>query len=162
MKRILEDVWAIIFGPILQRPKRLQVAALCHKGSGDDRKYLLVTSRETRRWIIPKGWPIKGLNSIESALQEAWEEAGVKGKPIGQKPIGSFTYRKTRPTGWSFPVKTLVFSVAVERLSKKFPEVEERTRNWVTAKEAADLVAESELSEIFLSHSDQIGRNTVS
>ena len=54
-------VWDSVLGPMLQRPKRLQMAALCHRGSGVNREYLLVTSRDTGRWVIPKGWPIRGL-----------------------------------------------------------------------------------------------------
>jgi hypothetical protein len=54
---------------------------------------LLVTTRGTRRWIIPKGWPIKGLRPPKSAAREAFEEAGVRGK-IGAKPVGLFTYDK--------------------------------------------------------------------
>ncbi len=65
-------------GPLLRRPKRLQMAAMCHRGQGDSKEYLLVTSRDTARWIIPKGWPIRGLKSNETALREAWEEAGVR------------------------------------------------------------------------------------
>jgi 8-oxo-dGTP pyrophosphatase MutT (NUDIX family) len=55
---------------------------------------LLVTTRQTRRWIIPKGWPIKGLRPAKSAAREAFEEAGVRGK-ISAKPLGLFTYEKS-------------------------------------------------------------------
>ena len=143
-------LWASVFGPLLQRPKRLQVAALCHRGDGDDREYLLVTSRDTARWIIPKGWPIRGLNSSETALREAWEEAGVRPGKIEAEPIGSYDYNKRLATGWAVPVQTLVYSVAVRDLAREFPEAHERKRKWVKAARAADLVNEAGLKSIFL------------
>jgi len=151
MNVLLEKAWSDFLGPMLRRPKRLQVAALCHKGEGRERRYLLITSRETKRWIIPKGWPVRGLKSNESALQEAWEEAGVKGRADSELPTGTYTYQKTENSGWSFPVETLVFSVAVDDLADTFPEVNERSRKWVTAEAAAGMVAETDLQQIFCS-----------
>ena len=149
MNMALHKAWDSFLGPMLKRPKRLQVAALCHRGDGDDRRYLLITSRETKRWIIPKGWPIRGLKSNETALQEAWEEAGVKQGKVSARPVGSYTYQKRQPSGWSFPVETLVYSVAVSDIADRYPEVDERTRTWVTAEKAATLVEEAELQQIF-------------
>jgi 8-oxo-dGTP pyrophosphatase MutT (NUDIX family) len=54
-----------------------------------------VTTRKTKRWVVPKGWPIKGLKPAKSAAREAFEEAGVRGK-IGGKAVGRFTYDKLR------------------------------------------------------------------
>ncbi len=143
-------VWDSVLGPLLQRPKRLQMAALCHRGEGDDKEYLLVTSRDTGRWIIPKGWPIRGLKSNETALQEAWEEAGVKGRATGTDPVGRYTYNKKQANGVEIPVETLVYSVAVNDLSEDFPEAHERKRRWVDADAAAELVNEAELKSLFL------------
>lgn len=151
MLPVFRPLWDLLLGPILQRPKRLQMAALCHRGTGADKEFLLITSRETARWVIPKGWPIRGLKSNETALQEAWEEAGVKRGCVTPDPVGTFTYEKRKRTGWAFPVQTLVYSVAVEDLSDDFPEAHERTLKWVDADTAADLVAESELKSIFRS-----------
>lgn len=150
MYMVFQKAWDGFLGPILQRPKRLQVAALCHRGDGEDRRYLLITSRDTKRWIIPKGWPIRGLKSNEVALQEAWEEAGVKHVDVSKSPVGTYTYHKRQPSGWAFPVETLVYSVSVSDLADHYPEVDERTRKWVTAKTAAGLVDEIELKAIFL------------
>lgn len=149
MNIALRTIWDSFLGPILQRPKRLQVAALCHRGDADTREFLLVTSRDTGRWIIPKGWPIRGLKSNEAALQEAWEEAGVRNSCATTDPIGSYTYNKRQSTGFEIPVETLVYAVEVEELSADFPESHQRTRKWVTAIEAADMVAEPELKAIF-------------
>ena len=150
MKNLFQAVWTGVLGPMLQRPKRLQVAALCHRGQGAARRYLLITSRDTGRWIVPKGWPIRGLSSNETALQEAWEEAGVKKGQASSAPIGTYTYGKRQNTGWTIQVKTLVYSVSVQHLAETYPEVHQRTRKWVTAGEAANLVNEPELKQILL------------
>ena len=106
----LRSAWQGYVLPMLQRPKRLQVAALCYRGEGDKTEVLIVSSRGTGRWIIPKGWPIRGLTSAQAALQEAWEEAGVrKGRTTGEV-IGSYTYKK-RKSGWAMLVDTLVLSL---------------------------------------------------
>lgn len=154
MNMVLQKAWSSVLGPMLQRPKRLQVAALCHRGEGKGREFLLITSRETKRWIIPKGWPIRGLKSNEAALQEAWEEAGVKCGIASDSPEGTYTYQKRQSSGWSFPVETLVFSVVVTEMSEEYPEANERTRQWVSAQEAAEMVDEPELRQIFLEQSN--------
>lgn len=142
--RVLRDFVA----PMFRRPKGLQVAALCTRGTGDHQQVLLVTSRGTGRWIIPKGWPVRGLASSQAALQEAWEEAGVKGAVAGSDPIGSYDYNKTTESGLPLPIETLVYPVAVNRLEADFPEVEQRKRQWVSPNEAANLVDEPELKSI--------------
>lgn len=148
MTTILKSIWENILGPLLQRPKRQQVAALCYRGAGDTKEVLLVTSRDTGRWIIPKGWPMRGKDGPGSAMQEAWEEAGVReGTSVGD-PIGSYTYEKRKGNGWSFPVETMVYPVSVEKLEDKFPEVKERTRKWFSPADAANLVQEPELKTI--------------
>ncbi|RYH02840.1 NUDIX hydrolase [Salipiger sp. IMCC34102] len=124
------------------------MAALCHRGEGAAREYLLVTSRGTGRWIIPKGWPIRGLSSNQTALREAWEEAGVRAGRASDQPIGSYTYDKYRDHGFAFPVETLVYSVAVDRMADEFPEAVERKRTWVSAEQAAEMVQEPELKAI--------------
>lgn len=149
MLRPLQFAWESCLAPMLQRPKRLQLAALCHRGEGDKKEYLLVTSRDTARWIIPKGWPIRGLKSSETALREAWEEAGVKNSPVTSAPIGTYTYQKKRANGFEVPVETLVYSVEVNDLAHDFPEAHERERKWVSADTAAELVNETQLKSIF-------------
>lgn len=148
MLKVLAKIWGYTLAPMLQRPRRLQVAALCHRSDGDDTEVLLVTSRGTGRWIIPKGWPIRGLNASQAALQEAWEEAGVRNSKAAEAPIGTYTYDKRQNTGWDMPVETLVYSVAVNELSDTFPEAHERKRKWVKSSDAADMVAEPELQMI--------------
>ncbi|MDE0850683.1 NUDIX hydrolase [Yoonia sp.] len=148
MISIFTSVWENVLEPLLQRPKRQQVAALCYRGVGKGKQVLLVTSRGTGRWIIPKGWPIRGKNGSQSAMQEAWEEAGVREGTTGTAAIGSYTYDKQQSSGWSFPVETMVYPVAVETLEDEFPEVKQRERKWVSPRDAANLVQEPELKSI--------------
>ena len=142
--RILRDFVA----PMFRRPKGLQVAALCTRGVGVDKQVLLVTSRGTGRWIIPKGWPMRGKDGPGSAMQEAWEEAGVREATSVGDPIGTYTYEKRKENGMSFPVETMVYPVSVQKLEDKFPEVKERTRKWFSPADAANLVQEPELKTI--------------
>jgi len=134
--------------PLLTRPKRLQVAALCLRGEGSDREVLLITSRDTGRWILPKGWPIDGLSVTGAALQEAWEEAGVKTGCIAQEPIGSYDYAKRLEGGVPVPVEVKVFAVTDVQMAETYPEAEERNRNWFPPAKAAALVDEPGLQEI--------------
>lgn len=150
MNSLLRTTWDEYVVPMTQRPKRLQVAALCYRGTGDDTEVLLVTSRDTGRWIIPKGWMMRGLDARGAALREAWEEAGVRLGQSPDEPIGSYTYDKRLESGWSFPVETLVFPVEVEDLSDEFPECHQRQRRWVEPSKAASMVQEPGLKSILL------------
>ena len=145
----IQYAWDAFLSPMLQRPKQLQIAALCHRGEGDNREFLLITSRDTARWIIPKGWPIRGLKANETALQEAWEEAGVKESVANEDPVGTYCYQKRKANGFAVPVQTLVYSVAVNDVSEDYPEASERERRWVSAETAAQLVNEAELKSLF-------------
>ncbi len=107
----------------------------------------MITSRGTGRWIIPKGWPMAGKSSAETVLQEAWEEAGVRGRAEAE-PVGSYSYDKGLSSGWSVSVETTVYAVEVEELSDDFPEAHQRRRKWVSPAEAAGMVKEPELQEL--------------
>lgn len=148
MVDFLKKAWREVLQPMLQRPKRLQVAALCYRTDAAGKKVLLVTSRGTGRWILPKGWPIDGLDAGQAALQEAWEEAGVRKGSVEARAIGTYTYDKTLDEGWSIEIETLVYPVEVEDLRKKFPEAHQRERRWVAPAEAANMVREPELQSI--------------
>lgn len=130
-----------------RRPAALQVAALCFQP--ETGKVLLVTSRGTGRWIIPKGWPMEGRSLGEAAAQEAWEEAGVRGK-LHDKECGRYHYDKQQDRGFAIPVEVRVFAIEVERLREKFPESEERHREWFTPSEAAERVDETGLKALLL------------
>ena len=148
MIHVLKRAWADMLKPILQRPKRVQVAALCYKNTEDGKKVLLITSRDTGRWILPKGWPVEGKDGPGSALQEAWEEAGVSKADIEEEPMGYYEYAKGLDNGVSVPVETQVYMTRVRDLKKSYPEVDERERQWFSPGEAANLVDEPDLKEI--------------
>jgi 8-oxo-dGTP pyrophosphatase MutT (NUDIX family) len=109
-------------------------------------KVLLVTSRETGRWVIPKGWTSKRLKDFEAAAREAKQEAGVEGR-ITTRAIGQYRYFK-REFGLERPIKVAVYLLAVKRQSKRWPESRERLRVWFSAAEAAAKVDEPELSRL--------------
>ena len=105
---------------------------------------LLITSRNTGRWVIPKGNIKKGLTPAKSAYEEALEEAGVKGKVYDRK-LGR--YRYTKPEGPT-QCDVIVFLMKVEKEMSEWPEKNERRRKWFPAKKAAERVAEKRLSKI--------------
>ncbi|HKL56440.1 MAG: NUDIX hydrolase [Roseovarius sp.] len=131
---------------------RTQFSALCYRFSKDKPEILLITSRRTGRWILPKGWPIDGQTPGQTALTEAWEEAGVIGK-ASEQCIGLFSYSKTTDPEGSLPCLGLVFPVKVKSLAKDFPEAGQRRRQWFRPKKAATRVSEPELAQI-LRHFD--------
>jgi len=148
MVDFLKKAWSEVLHPMLQRPKRLQVAALCYRHDGDSKEVLLVSSRGTGRWILPKGWPIDGLNAGEAALQEAWEEAGVRKGALDSRAIGTYIYDKALDAGWSIEIETHVYPVEVEDMRDRFPESLQRRRTWVAPSVAANMVHEPGLQSI--------------
>ena len=111
------------------------------------RQIMLLTSRETVRWVIPKGWPMKGKKPPEVAAQEAFEEAGLLGKIVGKKPLGNFHYPK-RLTHRTILCEVRVYLFRVEQQLEVWPEMGQRETKWFDANEAAELVDESGLAAI--------------
>ena len=69
------------------------MGALVYRLKNDAVEFLLITSRGTGRWIIPKGWPMPGRTLAQAALREAYEEAGIRGI-VETSSIGSYQYYK--------------------------------------------------------------------
>ena len=130
-----------------RRPAAMQVGALCLQAGSD--RVLLITSRDTGRWIIPKGWPMAGRSLHGAAALEAWEEAGVRGH-VGRHEIGRYSYDKRQDSGYGVPVEVRVFLFHVTGLADDFPEAAQRSRRWFDAATAADLVAEPGLKSLLL------------
>ena len=124
-----------------------QYAALPWRYAGGKREVLLISSRETGRWVIPKGWPIRGLTPAESAAREAYEEAGVGGQ-IGKKPIGDFEYPKKLDSGKTQTCKVEVFGLEQMIQHPSWPEQGQRKLQWFSLPEAANAVQEPELKDI--------------
>ncbi|MGS4946589.1 NUDIX hydrolase [Meridianimarinicoccus sp. RP-17] len=127
-----------------------QFGALCYREKNGKIEILLITSRGTGRWIVPKGWPVKGQTPAGSATVEAFEEAGVEGRA---KPVcaGVYGYDKLAEDGRGTPVRVALFPLRVRKLRRKYPEAEQRKRRWFSRKRAAELVDEAELKTILRS-----------
>ena len=108
---------------------------------------LLITSRETGRWVVPKGWPIKGLSPGFAALREAFEEAGVEGY-ASQAPVGCYLYDKRLATGALQPVRVEVFAMQVSIEHDRWPEQHERERLWSALSVASTMVDEPDLGQL--------------
>lgn len=126
---------------------RRQVAALPlrQKKSGEI-EVLLITSRGTGRWVIPKGWPSKRLKDHEAAIREAKQEAGVDGR-ITSRAIGRYRYFKSE-ISLDAPIDVAVYLLAVEKQWKRWPEKRERQRLWLPVQEAAEKVHEPDLAHL--------------
>jgi 8-oxo-dGTP pyrophosphatase MutT (NUDIX family) len=102
----------------------------------------LITSRNGKRWIIPKGWIEPGQSAGETALQEAWEEAGLVGA-LEREPIGTYLYEKD---GQQFHVT--VFVMKVTSVEQDWPERNFRERSWVNPVGFFDRIEDQGLAEV--------------
>src|SRR6266498_2293544 len=120
--------------------KRVQYGALPYRLRARSRpQFMLITSRETRRWVIPKGWPKQGKSPRYSAAREAFEEAGVVGAVAKRMRNGGVVVCEVR-----------VFPLEVTRQNKQWPEKQERIVKWLYASQAVEKVKEPMLGEIIL------------
>jgi 8-oxo-dGTP pyrophosphatase MutT (NUDIX family) len=133
----------------VKRAVRVQYGALPYRFTHDAAlEILLVTTRQSKQWIIPKGWPIKGLRPAKSAAREAFEEAGVRGR-VGAKSIGLFAYDKPlNGNGMRVSCEVRVFPLLVKRQSETWPEIEQRVVQWVAPDKALTLIRDRELKAL--------------
>lgn len=129
-----------------KRDVRTQFGALCYRVSGGKLEILLITSRGTGRWIIPKGWPMDGETPAGAAATEAFEEAGATGK-LSNQVVGFYAYSKTHE-GDNLPCVVAVFPLKVSKMLRDYPEKGSRKRRWVSQKKAVSMVEEPELRRI--------------
>ncbi|MGO9421234.1 NUDIX hydrolase [Roseiarcus sp.] len=136
---------------------RVQYGALPYRFTPDAAlEILVVTTRQTRRWIIPKGWPIKGLRPPKAAAREAFEEAGVTGR-IGVRAVGSFTYDKALDeAGRLATCEVTVFPLLVKSQSDAWPEIEQRVTQWVEPSKAAAMVKDLELKAVIAAFAKRV------
>ena len=123
-----------------------QIAALPYRRHGKGVDVLLITSRETKRWVIPKGWPMPGKTDWVAAAVEAFEEAGLEGN-IGEQSLGTYHYVKRKKSG-DVDCEVVVYPLEVSELLRNWPERHERKRKWFPAKVAAGKVNEEGLKAI--------------
>lgn len=126
-----------------------QYAALPYARRDDRCIVLLVTSRQTRKWILPKGQPERNKSPHDVAALEAFEEAGVKGK-VSRRVFGTYRSTKRLSSGLEIPALIDVYLLAVERVLDDWPERHERERQWVEPGEGAMMVSEGGLVDILL------------
>ena len=134
---------------VTQPPALPQAIALCFRTTKKKVQVLLVTSRGTGRWLLPKGWQVPGKSLAESAAQEAWEEAGAKGQ-AEDVLLGSFAYFKWQDDRRFVPCIGHVYPLHVKGLADKFPEAGQRRRKWFGLKKAASKLDDPELARIVL------------
>ena len=126
-----------------------QTGALPWRFRRDKLQILLVTGRLSKRWSVPKGWPMFGKTLAEAAAQEAYEEAGVIGV-AGNEPIGRFDHTKAHGLLGTLSVTILVFPLEATKVLTKWPEKGERERKWLEPKKAAKLVDNEQLKALLL------------
>jgi hypothetical protein len=129
------------------RSTGIQYAALPYRFDGRQMRILLITSRETHRWVIPKGWPMNGLKPQDAAAVEAAEEAGLIGA-IEDTPLGSYRYMKRLKGDDVIAVQVIVFPFLVEAQVESWKEQDQRTLQWFGYRAAASRVAEPSLKRL--------------
>ncbi len=133
---------------------RQQVAALPYRvGAGVE--IMVVSSRETRRWVLPKGWPMKGKTLHAAAEREALEEAGIEGV-ISARALGQYHYVKRMKNGSTPLCAVSVFPLLVTRERETWQESAQRTTRWMPVETAAAAVDEPELKEIILEFGERM------
>ena len=142
--------------PMVSRPARYQVAALCYRHAPEGLQILMITSLNTGRWILPKGWPKAGREAGAIAVEEAWEEAGIQ-PAAGAAPhkIGHYRYQKKLKGDVPVTTDVDVFAIAVTDLAESYPEQARRKRVWMSPADAAKAVQEPGLKDL-LSRADSL------
>ena len=147
------EIVIALLSSFLSRPRRQQVGVLPYRVGEDGQvRILLITSRQSRNWIVPKGNLMPGRSWTEAAAQEAFEEAGVVGQ-IDDVAIGQYRYQKARPLGLGRPCVVTIFPFEVERQETEWPEQHERSQCWATLGAAARMVRNRELGRVIAAFS---------
>lgn len=132
---------------VRKRESRSQFAALPFRRKKSGTEVLLLTSLDSKRWVLPKGWPMDGKTPAQAAAQEAWEEAGIRGV-VNELCAGFYSYNKRMPDGSHMPCIVAVFPLEVRKLHKEFPEAGLRKLKWMPLRKAATRVKEPDLRKI--------------
>lgn len=131
-----------------KREVRAQFGALCYRFIGDQLEVLLITSRRSNEWIVPKGWPVNKATGADSAMREAFEEGGVVGHVSGDC-FGIYIHYPHK-SKFKLPRMVALYPVLVTKLIKDFPEAGQRRRKWYTREKAIRKVANRDLAELIL------------
>ncbi|MBB3810705.1 NUDIX hydrolase [Pseudochelatococcus contaminans] len=134
---------------------RRQFGALPLRMDDDGRmQVMMITSRETRRWIVPKGWPIKGLSGSQTAAREAREEAGVIGV-TGKNPVGAYLYDKRLKDGGSTRCYVELYPLWVMDSAPEWLEASQREIEWLPVDRAAERAGDASLGHLLRAVSDR-------
>lgn len=134
-----------------------QVAALPFVMAAEEPLILLITSRRSGKWGLPKGWPGGSRSLIEAARQEALEEAGLEGL-LHSAPVGSYSYTKNMRQGYPVPCEVFVFPLAVTFQRLSWPERTERKLRWVRLATAPGLVKDAGLKQLLARLAEDDGK----
>lgn len=137
----------VLMNGLSKRDLRTQFGALCFRVVEKKIEVLLITSRRTGRWIIPKGWPMDEKTPSKAAAREAFQEAGVKGKSY-QSCVGAYSYTKVLEPKDKLPIMVMVYPLKVKKTLKEYPEAGQRKRKWMSAKQAAKRVSDPEMAHL--------------
>ncbi|KJZ20891.1 NUDIX hydrolase [Loktanella sp. S4079] len=132
---------------------RAQFAALCWRMHNGKLEICIVTTRNTGRWILPKGWPMHKQTPAQAAATEAYEEAGITGDAT-DRCLGVYSYVKPLKTGEA-PIVVMVYPVHARNVLSDWPEKGQRKRKWLSPKKAAKKLQEPELKRIVASFKPQ-------
>ena len=133
--------------PRTETSETRQVAALPWRQGENGVEVMMITSRETRRWVIPKGGRMVGKTDPQAAAQEAYEEAGIQGETL-EAPVGHFRYAKRLKSGAEQACVVAVYPLEVLIQLGAWPEDLQRERRWMLQAEAAASVHEPDLAEL--------------
>ncbi|MFQ6548925.1 NUDIX hydrolase [Aestuariibius sp. 2305UL40-4] len=145
MMRPLTKARRLSLAGVSKRSVRTQFAALCFREKKGELQVCLVTSRTSKRWILPKGWPIHGHTPARAAAIEAYEEAGLRGRTY-ETCLGVYETRKRHDQRRLF--LAMVYPLKVKKELNNWPEKHERRRKWFTPEKAADKVDEPGLADM--------------
>jgi len=123
------------FFKLFKKPHPIQVAALCYRKSTSGLEILLITSRKRKKWILPKGNPINALTNAQSAQQEAYEEAGVRGN-VDEECIGIVQTTKNLGNGFRSKIDLHIYALLVTSMEENFPEKGQRKTEWLPINQA--------------------------
>ena len=128
-----------------------QASAIPYRYRDGALEFCLITSSSGRRWGFPKGIIDSGMSPVETALQEAYEEAGIRGRLLGE-PLASYQYEK-----WDTSLDVVTYLMEVTQVLSTWPECETRTRAWLMVNEALRRLDREELREVLNLAMDQLG-----
>jgi 8-oxo-dGTP pyrophosphatase MutT (NUDIX family) len=107
----------------------VQYAALPWRRRQGGIEFLLITTRSSGRWIVPKGWPEDHLAPCECAALEAMEEAGLVGE-VATESLGSFPYSKKSRSGETLSLRLELYAMEVTHQRRNWPERQMRQIQW--------------------------------